>query len=81
MSERYEYNGKIYCEEDLSEEIENYNGDLYDLYSELRKDRLVSEETLYYSDAFPENPYEDLIKDVFSDLEVTDHGTEKENEA
>lgn len=29
---KYEYNGKIYCEEDLSCEIDNYGGDLYALY-------------------------------------------------
>lgn len=31
MNKRYEYDEKIYCEDDLSEEIDNYGGDLYDL--------------------------------------------------
>lgn len=32
MSKKYEYDEKIYCDDDLSEEIENYGGDLYDLF-------------------------------------------------
>ena len=31
MNEKYEYNGNIYCEDDLSDEIYNYGGDLDDL--------------------------------------------------
>ena len=30
MNKKYEYNGNIYCEDDLSEEIYNYGGDLYE---------------------------------------------------
>ena len=33
----YEYKGKIYCEEDISLENDDYVGDLYDLYWELKK--------------------------------------------
>lgn len=47
-NERYEYKGLIYCEEDISDEFNNYGGDLFDLYYELRRDRKVSEETKYY---------------------------------
>lgn len=32
MNKKYEYNGNIYCEDDLSEEIYNYGGDLDDLF-------------------------------------------------
>ena len=31
MNKRYSYNGMIYCEDDLSEEIENYGGDLLEI--------------------------------------------------
>lgn len=41
MNKKYEYNGNIYCEDDLSEEIDNYGGDLYDLYWSLKESRLV----------------------------------------
>ena len=47
-NERYEYKGLIYCEDDISDEFNNYGGDLFDLYYELRRDRKVSEETKYY---------------------------------
>lgn len=47
-NERYEYKGLIYCEYDISDELNNYGGDLFDLYYELRRDRKVSEETKYY---------------------------------
>lgn len=35
----YEYKGKIYCKEDISLENDDYVGDLYDLYWELKKRR------------------------------------------
>lgn len=47
-NERYEYKGLIYCEDDISDEFNNYGGNLLDLYYELRRDRKVSEETKYY---------------------------------
>lgn len=34
MNKKYEYGGLIYCEDDLSEEIDNYGGDLYPLPSD-----------------------------------------------
>lgn len=36
MAKRYKYEDRIYCEDDLSEEIDNYGGDLFDLYWELK---------------------------------------------
>lgn len=77
MNKRYEYNGNIYCEDDLSEEIDNYGGDLYDLYFELKRDRVVDEYTVYYITDCATETYdsaEELIESEFSDLEV------KENE-
>lgn len=38
MNKKYEYNDMIYCEDDLSEEIDNYGGSLYDLFSRLESD-------------------------------------------
>ena len=38
MNKRYEYGGLIYCEDDLSEEIDNYGGSLYDLFYNLESD-------------------------------------------
>ena len=32
MNKKYEYGGLIYCEDDLSEKIDNYGGSLYDLF-------------------------------------------------
>lgn len=43
MNKKYEYNGNIYCEDDLSEEIYNYGGDLDDLFFDL----LPSENEIY----------------------------------
>ena len=47
-NERYEYKRLIYCEDDISDEFNNYGGNLLDLYYELRRDRKASEETKYY---------------------------------
>lgn len=38
MNKKYEYNGQIYCKDDLSNQIDNYGGDLYELFSELEAD-------------------------------------------
>lgn len=81
-NERYEYKGLIYCEEDISDEFNNYGGDLFDLYYELRRDRKVSEETKYYiiDDYFGRgyNCYydreEDLVKNNYEKLGVNKVG-------
>ena len=76
MVKRYEYKGEIYCEEDLSEEIENYGGDLFDLYWNLKTAGDAIEWKYYASIQNPENTYdsvEDLIEKEFDYLEV-DHG-------
>ena len=71
---KYEYNGKIYCEDDLSCEIDNYGGSLCDLYFALKEEGKAHENTVYYkepesSDDYYESP-EELIEAEFSDLEV-----------
>ena len=76
MNKRYEYDGFIYCEDDLSQQIGNYGGDLYELYVELSHDNLADDVTYYYA-TDGTNSYETcegLIESEFSDLEV------KENE-
>ena len=73
MSKKYEYDEKIYCEDDLSEEIENYGGGLYDLFFALSKAGEASEVTYYYNPNNPDDYYEDideLIENEFDDLEV-----------
>lgn len=73
MAKQYKFNGQIYCEDDLSEEIENYGGDLFDLYWDLKTAGSARERTLYYSEENPETTYdsvEDLIEGEFSHLEV-----------
>lgn len=42
MNKRYEYGGFIYCDDDLSKEIKNYGGIIYDLFSELERDGMYS---------------------------------------
>lgn len=76
MNKRYEYDGKIYCEDDLSEQIDNYGGDLFDLYFALLHDNLASDVTYYYATDSTDDyeTYEELIESEFSELEV------KENE-
>ncbi len=71
----YEYKGKIYCEEDLSYENDDYAGDLYDLYWELKQDDKCGEETIYYTQSYAENKYssaEELIEEEFSHLKVVE---------
>lgn len=75
MNKKYEYNGNIYCEDDLSEEIDNYGGGLFDLYWELKRDKKATEITYYYvsymdGDCEYYEDYADLIKEEYENLEV-----------
>lgn len=76
MNKKYEYNGNIYCEDDLSLEIDNYGGDLYDLYLALSHDDLANDVTYYYVTDGTNNyeSYEELIESEFSELEVEENG-------
>lgn len=69
---KYEYNGKIYCEEDLSCEIDNYGGDLYALYFALKADDKAHENTVHYAEPESSRDYyespEELIEAEFGDL-------------
>lgn len=75
MNKRYEYGGLIYCEDDLSLEIDNYGGDLYELYVALSHDDLVNDVTYYYvTDGTTDyDTYEELIESEFSGLEVDEN--------
>lgn len=56
---KYLYDGKVYCDTDLSEEIDNYGGDTYDLYYELKHNNLMMEVT-YYSTVDDPHFYDDF---------------------
>lgn len=72
MNKKYEYGGLIYCEDDLSEEIDNYGGALYDLFYMLESDGRAGYAEVYYKKESnePYEDYEDLIEAEFSELEV-----------
>lgn len=73
---KYKYKGKIYCDEDLSETIENYGGDLFCLYCDLKRDGKAAEQTLYFNPFdFEEyyETYEELIEKEFGFLEVKEN--------
>lgn len=73
---KYKYNGKVYCEKDLSTIIENYGGDLFALYFDLKRDGELCENTFYYSPYNPEfsyESYEELIENELSELEVKEN--------
>lgn len=81
MNKRYEYCGLIYCEDDLSKEIDNYGGDLYELFSELEADDRAESVVMFRSidedgedGKYIYGSIEYCLEKEFSDLEV------KENE-
>ena len=45
---KYLFNGKVYCEEDLSEQIDNYGGDLTWLRFAMEDQKIIQEITLLY---------------------------------
>lgn len=83
MSKIYEYGDKIYCDKDLSEEYDNYGGDLYDLYWDASHGDLrgtLCEATLYYSEYNPETTYdsaEELVEDFFDDCVIDEAGEQE----
>lgn len=73
MDKIYEYKGKHYCETDISHRDDDYEGSLYDLYWELRKDDLVTEDTVYFTIPYESERYgsaEDLVEGEFDDLVI-----------
>lgn len=81
MNKKYEYNGQIYCKDDLSNQIDNYGGDLYELFSELEADDRAESVVMFRSidedgedGKYIYGDYRYLIESEFSELEV------KENE-
>lgn len=80
MNKKYEYGGLIYCEDDLSLEIDNYGGDLYELFSELEADDRAESVVMFRSiDEDGENgeyiygEIRYLLEKEFSDLEVKEN--------
>lgn len=75
MNKKYEYKGNIYCEDDLSQEIYNYGGDLDDLYYELSHDGLADDVTYYYATEGSRDyeTAEELIESEFCNLEVKEN--------
>lgn len=82
MNKKYEYGELIYCENDLSESIDNYGGTLYDLFLVLEADDRAERKEMYCSrdvydgedGKYIYGDYRYLIESEFSELEV------KENE-
>lgn len=75
MNKKIRIRWLIYCEDDLSLEIDNYGGDLYELYVALSHDDLVNDVTYYYvTDGTTDyDTYEELIESEFSVLEVNEN--------
>lgn len=75
MNKRYEYEDEIYCEDNLSEEIDNYGGDLFDLFLSLNRDNKTYMRTIFCVRKSGKS-YEttkELIESEFSDLEVNEN--------
>lgn len=65
----YEYKGKHYCEIDISLEDDDYEGDLFDLYWDMRQNGEACESTVYYIPENPEITYDDEEELVKNELE------------
>lgn len=63
--ERYQYHGRIYSEYDFRDKLNNYGGDLFDLYFNLKADGKISDSM----DSHYDSP-EALIDNEFEYLEV-----------
>lgn len=68
----YEYEGKIYSEEDRSIELgDRWGGDLYSLYWELKKKGLCNEYTRYTTgNDWSYESAEELLAEEFGEYEV-----------
>lgn len=81
MSKVYEYNGKYYCDEDISIQLAEENnehefgGDAYDLFWDMKQEGQACEMTYYYVPECPEHVYEsaeELVKEECDDFVVAD---------
>lgn len=84
MSDKiYEYNGKHYCETDISLTDDKYGGDLFDLYWDASHGDLrgvLCDTRLYYSAYNPETIYEsaeELVEDYFEDCVIGEEGEQE----
>lgn len=74
MNKVYKWHGVYYSDTDLSEEIDNYQGDIFSLYFDMSQEGIIDEKTNYYlssaEDGKTYESYEDLIANEFEHLEV-----------
>ena len=84
MSDKiYEYNGKHYCETDISLTDDKYGGDLFDLYWDASRGDLggvLCDTKLYYSVYNPETVYEsaeELVEAYFEDCVIGEVGEQE----
>lgn len=69
----YEYEGKHYCEEDISLTDPKYAGDIWDLYWVLHREGHIEENRTYYLPEYPDDGiYEDEEEAVLDNLETFD---------
>jgi hypothetical protein len=69
----YEYEGKHYCEEDISCADPKYAGDIWDLYWVLHREGHIEENCTYYLPEYPDDGiYEDEEEAVLDNLETFD---------
>lgn len=67
MSKIYEFDGKHYCEDDISEIDDLYAGDLDDLWEQMCRSGYYREETIYCTD---ENVYDDVETLIDENIDV-----------
>lgn len=71
---KYEYDGKIYCDWDMSRETGNYGGNTFDLYMALKENGKAGVTIPLYYRKSPESLYygsvAELIENEFSELEA-----------
>lgn len=78
MHNKYIYNGKTYCQTDLSEELgDDYGGDLWDLFDDLKEDELVESHETYTLKDYDSGVYFEMDKLIeenayLLDVEVLD---------
>jgi len=73
----YEYKGKFYSEKDRSREVDDaeWGGDLYDLYWDMKKDGICTEETIYHIDGEYGQTWdeaEEMIEEAFEHLVISE---------
>lgn len=83
MNKKYEYNGQIYCKDDLSNQIDNYGGDLYPLPSddEIYNAQRVLLKLVEKAESFEWIPISERLPEEHESLFAKFYGTDKWNDA